>query len=281
MSEPRVAAVVLNWKRAPDTIACVHSLQTSQWPVTPIVVDNDSQDDSVAAIRAALPSVTLIESSANLGFAGGNNLGIRAAMQQGFDFVLLINNDATVAPDTVGVMMYGVLADEKRGAVGATIYEMTDPDLVQSSGGGWYNLWLGIGWTPRSGGRLDYITGTCLLLRCAALSEVGLLDEKFFFYFEDTDLCWRLRRGGWTLAIASGAKVLHAGSATVGSGSPTQGRYMGRSYVRFLRKHAPVPIVAAIIGGMGKVAIELYRRRWPVARGFIAGWCAAWREGRP
>lgn len=239
----RVAIVVLNWNGWQDTVACVASLQALTYGNFEIlVVDNASTDDSVAEIRSAFPDVTLLQSGANLGFGGGCNVGIRHALALGADYVWLINSDATVDPAALTALVHVADTDPALGSVGSVLYEADKPDQVQLWGGGRVNLWLGRSNHCVVAGPISFISGASLLLRRAALEQVGLFDEALFFmYWEDTDLGFRLARAGWQLAVAEDSKVWHKQSASLGLGNPLLDEYATRSCVRFLRRHAPVP----------------------------------------
>lgn len=239
----RVAIVVLNWNGWQDTIACVASLQALTYGNFEIlVVDNGSTDVSVAEIRSAFPEVTLLLSGANLGFGGGCNVGIRHALAQGADYVWLINSDATVDPAALTALVHVANSNPALGSVGSVLYEADKPDQVQLWGGGRVNLWLGRSNHCVVAGPISFISGASLLLRRAALEQVGLFDEALFFmYWEDTDLGFRLARAGWQLAVAEDSKVWHKQSASLGLGNPLLDEYATRSCVRFLRRHAPVP----------------------------------------
>jgi len=245
----RVAIVVLNWNGWQDTLACVASLQALTYGNFEIlVVDNGSTDDSVAEIRSAYPDVTLLLSGANLGFGGGCNVGIRHALAQGADYVWLINSDATVAPAALTALVQVADSDPALGSAGSVLCEADQPDQIQLWGGGRVNLWLGRSNHCVVPGPISFISGASLLLRRAALEQVGLFDETLFFmYWEDTDLGFRLANAGWRLAVAEDSKVWHKQSASLGLGNPLLDEYATRSCVRFLRRHAPVPAVSVAL----------------------------------
>src|ERR1700722_11537010 len=113
-SNPRVTCVVLNWNGWKDTVACLDALKKCTYPeLTVLAVDNGSSDDSVDRIRAAHPSITLLETGANLGFAGGNNVGVRHALAQGADYLWLLNNDTEPAPDALSALVAKVLTNPR------------------------------------------------------------------------------------------------------------------------------------------------------------------------
>jgi len=245
----RVCIIVLNWNGWQDTLACLASLgQLGYGDCYTVVVDNASTDGSVEHIREAFPALKILQSGANLGFGGGCNVGIRLALDQGAEYVWLVNSDATVDRGALTALVEVADRDAHLGAVGSVLYEVDDPSRVQLWGGGRINLWLGRSTHCLAPGRIDFVSGASMLLRTAALREVGLFDaERFFMYWEDTDLAFRLRKAGWGLAVAAGSKVWHRQSASLGLGSPQLDAYAARSCFRFLQRHAPVPAVSVTL----------------------------------
>ncbi len=241
----RVDVVVLNWNGWQDTIACLASLQLLDYPAFDLlVVDNGSTDESVDQIKKAMPSVEVLQAGSNLGFGGGCNVGIRHALARGADYVWLVNSDATVDPGALSALVRLADQDLTLGSVGSVLYEADQVDRIQLWGGGRVNLWLGGSRHRISPGAIDFISGASILLRRAALEDVGLFDqESFFMYWEDTDLGFRLRRAGWQLAVADDSRIWHKQSASLGKNSPSLDEYFIRSQVRFLRRYAPLPLV--------------------------------------
>ncbi len=261
---PRVAIVVLNWNGWQDTLACIASLQTLDYPNFHIVlVDNGSTDGSEAQFLRALSSVELLQTGSNLGFGGGCNVGIRHALAAGAEYVWLINSDATVAPDALSALVR--LADEnpRLGAVGSVLFDAEAVTRVQLWGGGRVGLWLGRSvHCLNPGTTLDFVSGASMLLRRAALEQVGLFDDtRFFMYWEDTDLGFRLRKAGWMLAVAEDSKIWHKQSASLGLGNPLLDEYATRSCVRFLRRHAPIPFVS-----VGLMLVRMVVKRIVIGR---------------
>lgn len=247
MAEPSVWAVTVNWNRAGDTLACIDSLVRQEGVTAHIlVVDNASSDDSVERIRAAYPQVELIRSETNRMFGGGNNLGIRRALQAGADYVFLINNDATLAPD--GLQKLLAWAAPGVGIAAPLIYYTARPQVIWSSGGR-TNPWTlekadGAHDRPDPGGwpaalEQDFVTGCGMLISSQALEQVGLFDEGFRHYYEDADLCLRMRRAGLRILLVPGAHMWHkVAVSSGGSDSPDERYWMARSSIRFFRKHA-------------------------------------------
>ncbi|MBI5482369.1 MAG: glycosyltransferase family 2 protein [Deltaproteobacteria bacterium] len=263
----RLAVVTVNWNGWEDTVACVRSLEAqTRRPEWVVVVDNASTNDSVARLRERCPGARLLESGANLGFAGGNNVGIRWALQRGADAVWLLNNDATAHADACAAIERALDEDQRVGVVGTPIYRADQRDRLQAWGGGWANLWTG-----RSAEfdqrvpdrRLDYVTGCSMALPRRALERSGLLDDAFFMYFEDTELCFRYRAAGWHLRVAEDAVVWHRGGASAVL-SPRQLAWRNASLARFLRLHSPLFFPAlAISAGLRATSMA--------ARGQLAG----------
>jgi GT2 family glycosyltransferase len=183
-----------------------------------VVVDNGSRDGSVDYLREEFPRITLFPQDRNLGFAAGCNVGMRHALAEGYEYVLLINNDTVVD----GHFLKALLAEAERVPEGAMmspkIYFYDLPDRLWWAGG-IFNLWVGIAQhigrkqvdsgqydLPRA---IDWVTGCAVLIRCAALRQVGLFDEHLFGNGEDLDMSLRMRRAGYSLRFVPQARIWH------------------------------------------------------------------------
>jgi len=271
-NSPAIWIILLNWHGWQDTIACLDSLVSLDYTnYRVLVVENGSTDDSVARIRAAHPEVPILETGRNLGFSGGCNVGVRRALEEGADYIWLLNNDTTVDPHALTAMVAVAETDPGVGAVGSVLYYLDNPKDIQAWGGGRGGFWSGrtrhhLG--PVPGARLHYLTAASILLRRRALEEVGLLDENtFFMYWEDTDFSFRLRKAGWRLAVADQSIVLHREHAATGKGSPLLDYYFNASAVRFFRRYALIPAWPISIGVLGRLAKRVLRGNLP---GFVA-----------
>ena len=243
---PQVMVIVLNWNGLTDTLECLESLSRLDYPACElVVVDNGSTDGSPAIIRVRFPDVTLVETGENLGFTGGNNLGLRRALEQGADYALLLNNDTEVAPDFLRLLVEAAEADPRIGIVGPTIYYHAQPQVIWSAGGhiDWRRgrTWmLGLnefdvgqfGDEPRD---VDFVTGCALLVKRAVMEQVGLLDERFFAYYEETEWCVRARRAGFHIAHVPRATVWHKMPLDGRESSPSVHYYMTRNRLLFLK----------------------------------------------
>lgn len=265
-SIPQVSCIILNWNGWQDTIDCLDALKKCTYPgLTTIVVDNGSTDDSVARIKVAHGEVLLVSCERNLGFAGGNNIGIRHALAHGADYVWLLNNDAKAAPDALSALVAKALTDNRVGAVASICYYADKPSTVQAWAGARINLWIGYGrlsTLPREDNWFHSLNGTSMLVARAAIEDVGLLDEGFFLYWEDTEFCLRLRKKGWHIAAAPDSKVLHKVNASTGGNRVILDRYQTASGLRLLRLHSPAPHLACVLF----MAMRLVRRHFHFAR---------------
>ncbi len=243
---PRVAIIVLNWNGRDDTLSCLASLRRLTYPACwVVVVDNGSGDGSIEAIRAEYSDIPLIETGGNLGYAGGNNVGLSWAVGQGADYALLLNNDTEVAPDFVNELVTVAEANPSVGIVGPTIYYFDRPEVIWSAGGA-------IDWTRgktrmvgldeadtgqfgRQPRPVDFVTGCALLIKSRIIQQIGMLDPRFFAYYEETEWCVRAARAGFATWHVPSAKVWHKISPEQRAASPQTHYYMTRNRLLFLR----------------------------------------------
>ena len=221
-SAPRVAAVVVTF-RAEDaqiTADCLRSLRESDHPALEIVlVDNGSPPAPIERLTEEFPEAVLVRTGENLGFTGGNNRGMAAALERGCEYVLLLNNDTVVRPDCVSRLVEAAAAEPRVGAVGAKIVYLDDPGRIWFGGGEFSpTRLLGLHRQegepdrdpqPRGAEEVTFLTGCCMLIPAAALREVGGFEEDFFAYVEDVELCHRLRSSGYRLIYQPAARLAH------------------------------------------------------------------------
>ncbi len=244
MIRPGVAVILVNWRGLDDTMACLAAIGALEAPrPLTIVIENGSGDGSAAALRDAPNLDILIESPVNLGFGGGCNLGIARARDAGMRFVWLLNNDARPEPGALSALLEAARADPSLGAVGSMMHETADPELVEGYNGGVVNFYTGQGRRSRNAQEIQFLSGASLLLRLDALASIGDFDDRFFLYWEDADLCFRLRAAGWRLAIAENSHVRHAVASSTRKAGRDAIRYFNDGAIRFCRRHAPVPLI--------------------------------------
>jgi GT2 family glycosyltransferase len=241
---PDVSIILLNWNGLADTLACLDSLSRLDYPSFQVVViDNGSSDGSPEAIRKAHPEVRVLETGENLGYVGGNNLGLDYACSRGSVYALLLNNDTEVAPDFLRRMVEFAEIDPMVGVVGPTIYYADPAEMIWSAGGQLerrtgLTLMYGMdevdrgqfGESPR---KVDFVTGCALLAKTAVVKEVGKLDSRFFAYFEENEWCIRVAQAGYTIYHLPTARIWHKISPARREHSPQVYYYMTRNRLLF------------------------------------------------
>jgi GT2 family glycosyltransferase len=252
MPQPRVFTVVLNSNRRTDTLECLASLSRLAYPNHAVVVlDNASTDGSVEAIAAAFPSVQVMPLTENKGYAGNNNVGIRAALEQGADWVFVLNEDTILDPGCLSRLVEAGERDPAIGIVGPMVYHHNEPAVIQSAGGRLDAWWFGshIGQNEDDHGQyaepreVDWISGCAILVRRAVIEQVGALDERFFYYWEETEWCVRARRSGWRMVHVPAAKLWHKGVQRNYDPGPPVTYYNTRNRLLMLSKHrAPLAV---------------------------------------
>ena len=264
-----LAIIIVTYNVGEEIVGCLESLdrQSTLFPTTITIVDNGSSDDTVERVRR-WPHIRVIETAENLGFARANNVGIRAT---GSEFVLLLNPDTVVRPDAIPLLMRELAAYPEAAAAGP---RLVDEQGVAELSFGWTMSPLGEArqkiaravyrgdvapfasrveaWT-RSPGERDWLSGACLLVRRVDLERVGLLDERYFMYTEDVDLCTSLRRQGRTIRFVPGAEVIHLRGRSAVRNPQTE-RLRRESQLAYYAKHHPawVPILKLYLRATGK-----------------------------
>jgi GT2 family glycosyltransferase len=243
----RVAAVILNYCTADDTILAVRSLQAADSDFAAIVVvDNGSSDGSVDAFRRQLAGVDVIPLPSNQGFSGGCNAGIEHALRTGATDVLLLNSDVIVPPDMLPVLLRVLERDDRIGIVSPIVRRRRHPDRVES---------LGLAYHQPSGrmrmighgadvdridifdSRLvDAVSGCAMLVRRDVFEAVGLLRSEYFFGFEDLDFCCRAREHGFLIACAGKTFVLHEGGRSIGPRSASRAYFATRNHLLLAKR---------------------------------------------
>ena len=275
---PRVVVVILNTNRRDDTLACLASLALSPYPAQEVlVVDNASTDGSLEAIGSAYPAVHTLPLSENRGYAGNNNTGIEWALEHGADWVLVLNEDTVLAPDCVARLVEAGTNCARIGIVGPTVYHFDEPGVIQSAGGTFSQRWLPLhrGQNQPDSGQftqaeaVDWLSGCALLVNHALIEEVGVLDERFFIYWEEVDWCLRAREAGWRLLHAPRARLWHKGVQRQYQPGPSVTYYSTRNRLLVLAKHhAPPGVRLAAVGSLLRTAAS-----WTLRPG--------WRSQRP
>jgi GT2 family glycosyltransferase len=252
-ASPLVYVVILNWDGHADTVECVRScLKITYEPVRILVVDNGSSDGSERLLRSEFPEIEVIQTGANLGFAGGNNVGIRHALDHGADCVLLLNNDTLVDRDFITPLVDAAEADPDAGILGSKIYFHEPADVLWYAGA---NFSPSLGWGGHRGygqldrgqfdqpGETDRPTGCAMMVTRRLCETAGLLREEMFCYAEDLDWGLRARKAGFKVLYVPASKVWHKVSrSTGGEASPVSQYYTIRNTLLCLDLNAPLPL---------------------------------------
>jgi GT2 family glycosyltransferase len=250
-----VTVVILNTNRRDDTLECLNSLSSSTYSnLSIMVLDNASTDGSVEAIQECCPSVQIVFLADNNGYAGNNNVGIDMAWQQGAGWILVLNEDTILSPDCIDLLVAAGESDPKVGIVGPMVYHNDEPDVIQSAGGVMDSLWrtYHAGQNQKDQGQYDkvrpveWITGCGLMIRRETIAEIGLIDERFFYYQEEIEWCLRARSSGWKILHVPQAKLWHKGVQREYSPSANVTYYKIRNRFLLIKKHhAPLHVLAA------------------------------------
>lgn len=316
MSNLSVFILVLNWNGWEDTIECLESIQRLNYMNYSVaVIDNGSTDSSTARIkdwaagkpitwieydRAAaeagglqgqeakiegLPAsrkIILIQNGENLGFAGGNNVGIRYALKRGADYIWLLNNDTVVDREALSKMVDLGETRADIGMVGSKLLCYNKQGVIQAAGGGKVWPWLGIakhyGEQEDDAGRWneimepDYVTGASLLSRRAAIEDIGLIKESYFLYWEDTDWCERAKRNKWRLLYCPDSLVWHKENNATGYKSPVVEYYALRNSLFFVRQFYAKYLPSAFLVQLLKLPKRIIKGQFANAGAIVRGY---------
>lgn len=215
----QVAIIIVNWNGYSLTRDCILSIQQSgsdNYHI--VVVDNGSTDGSAQLLRKDFPTIHIMESAENLGFTGGNNLAMQWAIEQGFEYSFLLNNDTFVGPGFLEPLLLFMKASPSTGAVQPRICFAHDRSLIWNAGAHYYP-WLGftttIGYDQKDGPEygtekpLDWISGCAFFIRNKVLAQTGLFDQAFFTYYEDVDLSFKMLKSGFDLYYIPSSYIYH------------------------------------------------------------------------
>jgi GT2 family glycosyltransferase len=261
---PHVFTIILNWNQPEFTLDCLDSVEESLYPRnTVVLVDNGSTDGSPEIIRTRFPGATIIENPQNKGYSEGNNIGIQYALDQGADYIFLLNNDTLVDPKMLSEMVQVALSDPDIGIIGPTMFYIDPPDMLW--GGQNRIIWhRAHAERQKIGERLniealsnqppafvDYIDSCAILIKREVLEKIGLMDSKYFINYDDLDLNLRAKKAGYKIVYVPRAVMWHKVSAAMGQASPATTYYMIRNSLLFFWTHTPafwkIPAISQIL----------------------------------
>ncbi|GAB2560446.1 glycosyltransferase family 2 protein [Spirosoma aerophilum] len=243
---PLVSLITLNYNQAAVTCALLASIQRLSYPaIEVIVVDNNSAEDPTSIIEERnFSHVRVIVNTTNLGFAGGNNVGIRQAKG---DYILLLNNDTEVTPDLIERLLEPFAADPTLGVTCPKIRYHQAPQVIQYAGYTPLNEYTGQAWAIGSHqvdkgqfdkpGLTNFAHGAAMMVKRDVIEQAGLLPELYFLYYEELDWCCRIKQAGYSIYYQPSALVFHKESMTVGKGNPMKVYFQTRNRILFMRRN--------------------------------------------
>ena len=288
----RVMAIVLNWRQPDVTLECVQALQAMNGEKPDIlVIDNGSGDDSTVVLEGQAEGFGLLKLPENVGFAAGNNVGLRIALEEKYDFALLVNNDAFADADMLEHLL--AEAEPNIALLSPKIYYESEPTRIWFANGRRQPITLDLRDTGQgeldgpkwvNSRDVDYLLGTCLLINLMAIQKVGLLDERFYFYFEDLDWSLRFQQAGYRLRMVAPAHLCHRVATSTGGveDSALRRYHLASSSVVFWRKNAghgwPAAIFVFRLLSALKMTIRLLLKgQGNVAAAYLRGLRDGWR----
>jgi GT2 family glycosyltransferase len=278
---PNVWVVLVNYNGLEDTRKCLRSLAALTAPASVVVVDNASKDDPGPVLAAEFPEVPFVRNPVNAGWSGGNNTGIRFALDRGADYVLLLNNDTTVAPQLIERLLAAAAAHPGYGVIGPVIRYMDEPDRTMTDGVV-FNRPNALGFfqrkvvpeqttDPPAVAEVDVVNGCAMMVAAWVFRTVGLIDDRFFLIHEEADFCLRAKEAGFRCGVLAEALVWHKGSSAFKrSGKRWQRYYDTRNLGLLLSKHPRLP------AGRGRVSSYALFLRYAYHR-----YCHEREDGHP
>ena len=255
MKEPKIAIIIINWNTYQLTYNCLKSLELCTYKnKTIFFVDNGSNDGSGDKIALEFPQINCIYNQKNEGFTGANNKALKVILKQNFDYVLLLNNDTEVKPDFLSLMQASMDSDNNLAATQPLILDFPNKNTIWNAGGS-FNTFFGLSKTRYKGmiykpnlkieTLTEWISGCCILVKIAVIKEVGLLDNRFFAYFEDVDWSIRMTNLGYKLGVVPKSIIYHHSSGSTkrnnttneGNLSPYAHYLNVRNHIYLIKKH--------------------------------------------
>jgi GT2 family glycosyltransferase len=261
---PKIGIIILNWNSYEVTQDCLLSLRKLDYPdFEVVVVDNGSIEPSADKMVEGFPEIRLIKNRTNLGFTGGNNVGIRDVLSRNPDYLLLLNNDTVVAPNFLTELVQVAESDAKIGMLNPKIYFFEPADRIWYAGGmhkPWWSFPKHLGLHKRDDGKynqtreVSFVTGCALLIKAPVVREIGLLDEMFFHSFEDADWSLRAFHAGFKAFYVPTAVIWHrdAYDTRKHAGKDFKDFYNIRNSILFARKHLQGPYWPLFLLSLGR-----------------------------
>lgn len=219
-SEPLVYVIVINYNGLKYLKTCLSSLERQTYKnYKTIVIDNASTDKSVQYIKQNFPKINVVQAESNLGFAEGNNLAMKFALDQKADYVFLVNNDTYLEKDLIEKLVTTIESDDSIGIVSPVVFDLKNKWSLQEMGMAVDRF--GYPLPLKNSSDKDcvfFVSGCAMMIKAGLLNKIGFFDEKYFMFAEDLDLCWRAQLAGYRVMVNEVAKIYHASGGSISGG---------------------------------------------------------------
>jgi len=276
----RTLICIVNFNGWRDTVECLNSLFAGEVIGNQdeiIVIDNNSNNDSVYFILALFPNLNIIRIHENVGFGNANNLGFEYALKNDFKYMWLLNNDAIIKKNSLLCLKQYAGKNPHVSIIGSLIFDYPQTTNLQCVGGGKLNKITGV--TSNNtiiSKEPDFITGASMFLNIGELKSESLFDKNIFMYWEDVDLCLRAKKEKKSIGVALDSVIYHKESASTSKYSHKMDIMFNESFVYFVFKHLPHPTLTIFTNLVGKIARRVQRRQYSniifLVKGMIIGW---------
>ncbi len=281
----KVSIITVNFRQGAYTLDFLKSLRSTRYQdLEVIVVENGWIEDMDSLYEEAYPSTKIIHSKENLGFAGGNNLGIQEATG---DYIFFLNNDTEVHPDTVNHLVEEMKKDKSLGVICPRIYYYDQPEMLQYAGYtpmNWFTAQNQVNHHKKAVELEDRVEvtafahGAAMMISRDAINKTGLMHENYFLYYEELDWVHRINKNGYGVKVHHGAYVLHKESVSTGKGSPLKTYFQTRNRILFMRRNAGarrwIFFLFFLVAVLPKHLLTyLLAKKWEHAKSLLAGAC--------
>lgn len=246
MNNPKVIIILVNYNNYKDTIDCIKSLRRVQYPnFHVLIIDNCSTDNSFERLKKEIKKESILLSPTNKGFSNGNNIGIKWALDNGFDYILLLNNDTTVEPDFLDYLILTAESYKGNAIVTSNIYYYDQKETIWYGGGSFNEITgrvvhIGINkkdiYKEKKPQEVSFISGCCMLFSTKIVTDIGYLSDDYFLYCEDLDYCCRARSNGYKLIYNPKSVIYHKVSSSTKKMPRLVGYYLVRNKFIIIRK---------------------------------------------
>lgn len=266
---PKIYVIILHWKNILCLTECLESLNKVTYDNIEVIIVNNGSDDLSGINKHLKLKMQTLKSPSNVGFARGNNLGIKEALKNQADYILLLNDDTVVSHDFLSILVDAGESNPDAGMLGPKIYYFDEPRKIWFAGAsfdprtcmittpGSDRIDEGESFKPMTS---DYLTGCALLIKRQTIEQIGLLDERFFLYWEDVDWGFRSRKAGFRNLVVPASRILHKASfSTGGTDSPLKAYHKTRSHLLFAQSYASkakMRLLAGFIRGIAWLLLK-------------------------